>query len=177
MTKAHATAIATLGHLVVGCTEALADKNNKEVIEGFKNGSLKIFNANNLSMAKRAELGFGPLDPPSSQKTKQSAIITNPATCTFYVGSVGELKCPVLILPWGDTLPAGIQGTLADTGLFREPADDRKQQGIPKLPKCYRYDEEGGRVKGILGWAKGYETGGPLEKKREFPVLCADDDD
>jgi len=179
MSKAHATAIETLGHRVLGCNKELADKNNHDVLKAFKNG-YKAFNANNLSQTKRAELGFPPLDPMGSQKAamhrKQPTGIANPATCRFYVTG-GELRCPVLILPWGDTSPVGLAGTLADTGIFSELTDDGKPTGIPKPPKCYVYDEHAGVIRGIRGWAKGYEDGGPLERKREFPVLCAENAD
>ncbi|KAK4236005.1 hypothetical protein C8A03DRAFT_36110 [Achaetomium macrosporum] len=178
MSKAHATAIETLGHRVLGCTQELADENNRDVLRGFKDGTYKIFNANNLSQAKRAELGFAPLDTGTPKVArKPSTVITDPIPCRFYVSSVGEQKCPVLILPWGDTSPAGLHGTLASTGLFDNPTGDGRQLGVPKLPKCYIYDEEDGHVKGILGWARGYEAGGPFEKRREFPVLCAENAD
>jgi hypothetical protein len=180
MSKAHATAIETLGHRVLGCTPELADENNRDVLRGFKDGSYKIFNANNLSQAKRAELGFAPLDtstPKAGMPRKPSTAITDPVPCRFYLSSVGEQKCPVLILPWGDVSPAGLHGTLAGTGIFHDLAGDGRQLGVPKLPKCYTYDEEDGHIKGILGWARGYEAGGPLEKKREFPVLCAENAD
>jgi hypothetical protein len=180
MSKAHATAIETLGHRVVGCTTELANLNNDSVVKFFKDGSYKAFNANNLSQTKRAELGFPPLDSPSSQKTapprKLASGITDPVTSRFYVIS-GDLRYPVLILPWGDTSSVGLAGTLADTGIFCEFTDDGKPTGIPKPPKCYVYDEDASGIRGIRGWAKGYETGGPLEKKREFPVLCVENED
>ncbi|KAK4034846.1 hypothetical protein C8A01DRAFT_48843 [Parachaetomium inaequale] len=179
MNKEHRTAIRTLGHRVLDCTSELADQNNEQVVKAFKNG-YKAFNANNLSQTKRAELGYAPLDTPNSQKAalhrKQMARITDPLPCRFYVTSGGDLKCPVLVLPWGDISAAGLMGTLADTGIFREATDDGKPLG-PKLPKCYVYREARGRVVGIMGWAKGYENGGPLERKREFPVLCAESSD
>lgn len=179
MSKAHATAIETLGHRVLGCTKELADRNNHDVLKAFKNG-YRAFNANNLSQTKRAELGFPPLDPMSHQKAtmlrKQPAGITNPVSCRFYVTG-GELRCPVLILPWGDTSPVGLAGTLADTGIFSEVTEDGQPTGIPKPPKCYVYSEHAGVITGIRGWAKGYEDGGPLERKREFPVLCVEDAD
>lgn len=181
MSKAHATAIRTLGHRVRDCTKELADKNNREVLKAFKDGSYKAFNANNLSQTKRAELGFPPLDPLNAQKVaqhrKQTAGITDPQPCQFYVTSGADLKCPVLILPWGDISQAGLTGTLADTGIFREFTEDGRPLGVSKLPKCYVYREAGGHVVGIRSWAKGYEEGGPLEKKREFPVLCAESAD
>ncbi|KAL2162325.1 hypothetical protein VTH06DRAFT_7238 [Thermothelomyces fergusii] len=181
MTKAHVTAIETLGYRVRGCTKEMADKNNREVLKAFKDGSYKAFNANNLSQSKRAELGYPPLEPLVSQKPvqhrKQTAAITEPQPCRFYVTSGGDLRCPVLILPWGDTSRAGLMGTLADTGIFREFTDDGRPLGVPKLPKCYVYREIDGRIVGIKGWAKGYENGGPLERKREFPVLCAESAD
>jgi hypothetical protein len=68
-------------------------------------------------------------------------------------------------------------GTLADTGTFREVTDDGKLLGVSKLPKCYVYRGIDGHITGIQGWAKGYEIGGPSERKREFPVLCAESAD
>ncbi|KAL2134872.1 hypothetical protein VTI74DRAFT_10598 [Chaetomium olivicolor] len=180
MSKAHATAIEMLGHRVVDCTQELADKNNKEVLRDMKSGAYKPFNANTLNQSRRAMLGYPPLDPLTSGKAaaqrKSGPRITNPVPCRFYLAN-GEPRCPVLILPWGDTAPAGLVGTLADTGIFREVSDDGKQLAVPKLPKCYVYDVADGRVRGIKGWAEGYEDGGPLEKRREFPVLCAENSD
>ena len=179
MSKAHATAIETLGHRVLGCTKQLADRHNNDVLAAFK-GGYKAFNANNLSQSKRAELGFPPLEPTGSQKPpiqrKPTTGITDPITSRFYVTS-GELRCPVLILPWGDTSPVGLAGTLADTGIFCEFTDDGTPTGIPKPPKCYVYDEDASGITGIRGWAKGYESGGSQEQKREFPVLCVESND
>ncbi|KAK4133728.1 hypothetical protein BT67DRAFT_42071 [Trichocladium antarcticum] len=195
MSKAHATAIATLGHLVLGCTPELAEKNNARVVEAFKEGAYKPFNANYLSQTKRAELGFPPLESPMVQKAaaqrgslerpsatsparvrKQFAGIVDPVSSRFYLACRGDLKIPVLILPWGDVSPAGLGGTLADTGLLGDFTDDGKPLGVPKLPKCYEYDQVNGRIIGIRGWARGYESG-PLMRKREFPVLCVDGPD
>ncbi|KAL2265979.1 hypothetical protein VTJ83DRAFT_5331 [Remersonia thermophila] len=177
MTKAHVVAIETLGYRVIGCTKEMADMNNKAVLQAFRDG-YKIFNANNMSQAKRAELGYPPLDPLNSQKVamhrKQQAAgnAAEAVPCRFYVASGGDLKYPVLILPWDDLRPAGLQGSLADTGLFRAV------DGALKLPKCYVYHEDAsGEIKGIKGWAKGYESGGPYERKREFPVLCVEGHD
>ncbi|KAK4099438.1 hypothetical protein N658DRAFT_498366 [Parathielavia hyrcaniae] len=178
MSKAHATAIETLGHRVVGCTEEMANMNNEAVVRAMKDGSYKIFNANNLSQTKRAELGYPPLDPLASQKAamyrKPTGGVTRPVSGRFYVGNSGGEVYPVLILPWIQVSPVGLVGTLADTGLFRKTTDDGRLLAVPKLPKCYVYFEVAGRIIGIQGWAKGYEDGGPLERKREFPVLCAD---
>lgn len=179
MSKAHVTAIDTLGHRVLGCTKELADENNRKVLQAFKEG-YKVFNANNLSQTKRAELGYPPLDPLNSQKVamhrKQMAGITAPVPGRFYVGSGGASKCPVLVLPWGDMAAAGLIGSLVDTFIFGTKGGSSR--GIPDLPKCYDYLRlDKGQVMGIKGWAKGYETGGPLERKREFPVLCAENTD
>ncbi|KAL2261837.1 hypothetical protein VTK26DRAFT_3190 [Humicola hyalothermophila] len=198
MCKAHVTAIATLGHLVLDCTQEMADLNNAEVLEAFRNG-YKPFNANNLSQTKRAELGYPPLETPSSQKAgaqrsgaleaspsasfgkfrTQPSGVAYPTSARFYVavGSRGEAKYPVLILPLGDMSPAGIHGTLAETGIFNAYSDGRKQPGVPDLPKCYDYEMVDGRITGIKGWATGYGAGGPLVRKREFPVLCVDSPD
>lgn len=191
MTKAHSTAIEVLGHLVVDCTLELAERNNAKVMAAFKAG-YKVFNANNLSQAKRAEMGFPPLDSPSVQKSAAQRLgvqegqsgsparprklftgITDPVSCEFYLGSNPQegIHCPVLILPWGSLAPVGVEGVLADTGIFGERPD------MPKPPKCYTYDRVNGRITGIKGWAGGYEDGGPLVRKREFPVLCVDNPD
>lgn len=201
MCKAHATAIAVLGHLVIDCTQELADLNNAEVLEAFQKG-YRPFNANNLSQTKRAELGYPPLDSPNTQKAAaqragnygtpeaspsassakfriQSTGIAYPSSARFYValGPRGEVKYPALILPLGDLTPAGVKGTLAATGIFRGFSDGGKQPGMPDLPKCYEYERVDGRIAGIRGWATGYGAGGPLVKKREFPVLYVDNAD
>jgi hypothetical protein len=67
-----------------------------------------------------------------------------------------------------------VKGTLFDTGLFQEQLVDLELPKVPRLPECYDYHRSVDGVTGIKGWALGYEDGGPLEKKREFPVLCAD---
>ncbi|KAK4145626.1 uncharacterized protein C8A04DRAFT_10544 [Dichotomopilus funicola] len=180
MSKAHTTAIETLGHRVVGCTQEMAEKNNAVVLKAFQNG-YKAFNANNLSQAKRAELGFPPPDPLNSHRAamhrKQLAGATSPVPCRFYVTSDGDSKSLVLILPQGDISRAGLRGTLADTGLFPDVTDGGQSSGMQKPPRCYVYREVDGRIAGIKGWAKGYEDGGISERKREFPVLCVDDPD
>lgn len=180
MSKAHTTAIETLGHRVVGCTQEMAEKNNAVAVKAFQNG-YKAFNANNLSQAKRAELGFPPPDPLNSHRAamhrKQLAGVTNPVPCRFYVTSDGDSKSLVLILPQGDISRAGLRGTLADTGLFPDVTDGGQSSGMQKPPRCYVYREVDGRIAGIKGWAKGYEDGGGSERKREFPVLCVDDPD
>lgn len=182
MSKAHTTAIETLGFEVVDCTSELMEKNNAEVMQAFRE-NYKPFNANHLSQAKRAELGFPPLETPNWQKAasqraakdrsanaKKQGSVTHPEVGRFYVART-ETKCPVLILPKNDLAPVGLQGTLASTGIFSD-------SDMFKLPKCYTYEKDGNnRVLGIAGWAPGYEDGGPLVKKREFPVLVVNNPD
>jgi hypothetical protein len=179
MSKAHALAIEVLGHKVVDCTKEKAEMNNQAVLMAFKAG-YKIFNANNLSQAKRAELGFPPLDLNAQKqlimqhKAATASNLIEPMVCRFYVAHDRDIRFPVLILPWGDLSPAGLVGTLAETGLFKETTEDGESL---KLPRCYIYHEMNGEIVGIKGWAKGYERGGHNERKREFPVLCIDSHD
>lgn len=65
----------------------------------------------------------------------------------------------MILLPWGDFEGIKMSGTLKSTGLLANP------------PKCYVVDSE---TREILGWAPGYEDGGQLVAKREFPVMYYD---
>ncbi|CAJ2504638.1 Uu.00g120320.m01.CDS01 [Anthostomella pinea] len=70
---------------------------------------------------------------------------------------------PVMILGWGDQTEGGLQrnSNLADTGLLHKDSSP---------PKCYIYSDDA-----IVGWAPGYEDGGPKVKLRRFPVMFFDD--
>ncbi|KAK4654470.1 hypothetical protein QC762_403510 [Podospora pseudocomata] len=182
MSKEHTQAIRTLGWIVEGCDYKLMEMNNRMVIEAFKNG-YKPFNANQLNKTERAKKGFpqldkngtpmsSPLSAAASRQRKAASGIANPAPAGLYTGycTADQKQHPVVILPWDEENlnSAGLlELTLESAGLFSGP-----------LPKCYEYDrDDKGQVRRIKGWAEGYGIGGPLVKKREFPVLIIDSND
>jgi hypothetical protein len=182
MSKEHALAIRELGHQVWDCTKELADKNNDAVKKAFENG-YKPFNRNQLSKTERRSMGFGDPEPSpggragpdaNAQRKKAKPDPTPKAASKEFTGiaypldgelylaywSKTKLRFAVIILPWGDLLPStGMQGTLLGTGLLERP------------PKCYTIDRV---TREITGWAEGYEDGGRLVTKREFPVMYFD---
>ncbi|KAK4199289.1 hypothetical protein QBC40DRAFT_307633 [Triangularia verruculosa] len=182
MSKEHTQAIRTLGWVVEGCDQKLMDMNNKMVLEAMKNG-YKPFNANQLNKTERAKKGFpqldkngvpitSPLSTPVSRQRKQNTGIPNPTPAGLYTGHcvADQKQHPFIILPWTEeklTSAGLLDSSLEDVGLF-----------VDVVPKCYEYErDERNQVKRIKGWAEGYEDGGPLVKKREFPVLHIDSDD
>lgn len=182
LSKEHSLAIRELGHLVWDCTKELAEKNNDAVKKAFDNG-YKPFNRNQLSKTERKSMGFavpetiparrthGPWrDGPgnvasnstASGGSKEFAAVAYPVDGELYLGywSKNKTRYAVMLLPWGDLEPyTGIQGTLLGTGLLEKP------------PKCYTIDRV---THEITGWAEGYEDGGRLVNKREFPVMYFD---
>jgi hypothetical protein len=179
MSKEHSHAIAVLGHHVFDCDSEKATMNNAVVRKAFEAG-YKPFNRNQLTKAERLSLGFEfgletasarstPAKPmPASLPPPQSPASASPFTGVaypvageLYLGfwSKSKTKYAVILLPWGDLTPAGMVGTLSNTGLLGNP------------PSCYIVDRMSQEIR---GWAQGYEDGGPLVTKREFPVMYFD---
>ena len=184
MSKEHALAIRELGHLVWDCNKELAEKNNAAVKEAFAKG-YKPFNRNQLSKTERRSMGFADPETPSARKTqpgaagqrkkdkvgaesaqhagsKEFAGVAYPVDGELYLAywSKTKTRYAVILLPWGDLKPStGMQGTLLGTGLLEKP------------PKCYTIDRV---TREITGWAEGYEDGGRLVTKRDFPVMYFD---
>ncbi|OIW24660.1 hypothetical protein CONLIGDRAFT_102221 [Coniochaeta ligniaria NRRL 30616] len=181
MSKEHSLAIRELGHMVWDCTMELAEKNNEAVKRAFENG-YRPFNRNQLTKTERRSMGFA--DPetiparkapvtaalqrkkvaPDSVKighSKEFTGVVYPVDAELYLGywSKNKTRYVVKLLPWGDLAPAGLSGTLKGTDLLDKP------------PKCYTTDRATGE---ITGWAEGYEDGGRLVTKREFPVMYFD---
>jgi hypothetical protein len=63
------------------------------------------------------------------------------------------------MLPTTDFADIGLPGTIADIGLLED------------IPPCYRYNQ---RTKKVTGWQQGFEDGGPLASRRQFPVMYFD---
>ncbi|KAB5582892.1 hypothetical protein GE09DRAFT_284532 [Coniochaeta sp. 2T2.1] len=182
MSKEHALAIQELGHMVWDCNKALADKNNKAVKDAFEKG-YKPFNRNQLTKTERRSMGFpvpetvparraqtGAAAAAAQRKKEKAATDTaREASTGVYYPIEGELylgywsknktRYAVMVLPWGSLEPFGLQDTLKETGL------------LSSTPKCYTVDKA---TREITGWAEGYEDGGRLVTKREFPVMYFD---
>ncbi|KAI1809606.1 hypothetical protein GGS20DRAFT_590430 [Poronia punctata] len=75
---------------------------------------------------------------------------------------------PVMILGWDDQIAGGLEGNLASTGLLDKEA---------RPPKCYTYRRnvaDNSADNAIVGWAAGFEAGGPKVSQRKFPVMFFD---
>jgi hypothetical protein len=177
-------AISELGHLVQDCTEELAKKNNDTAREEFANG-YKAVTRNQLSKRELKSMGFVEPDTNSArtsvgrtrhsqrkkEKSEQGPISTKDKAAGIPYPIDGELylcwwkrdktNYPVVILPWGNMEPYKLRGTLQGTGLLETLT----------RPECYNYDSV---TLEIIGWAEGYEDGGPLVHKRELPVMYFD---
>ncbi|KAK0615598.1 hypothetical protein B0T17DRAFT_347521 [Bombardia bombarda] len=185
MSKERSQAVEHLGYLVFDCNTESMEKNNRAFKEAIVNG-YKVFNLNQLSKGERKSMGFSIADTPvakrvgeevgSAQQFVQARPfsstssprrpftgITNPKPGEIYLGYWAQEKrnYAVLVLPVDDLKNAGLQGTLAQTGLL-EPGN---------APKCYVIDKAKMSIK---GWAAGYGDGGHLVQKREFPVMYYD---
>lgn len=191
--KHHSLAVDLLGQLVWDCDSELAAKNNAVVQRAFDKEGYTPFNINRLSKQERISQGFvahespsmpksgGEIDSspsltPSTQQKTGGEIdpsphrgghrpfngITNPVPGELYLGywSKTRTRYAIMVFPfWGDISMTGLHGTLASVGL------------VSNAPKCVRVSRS---TQEILGWHKGYEDGGPLVTKREFPVVYFD---
>lgn len=176
MSKEHSKAVETLGCLVADCTPERMEVNNKMVLKAFQEG-YKPFNANQLSKTARAMKGYPQLDkqglpiPGTIQRLpKKFSGIFRAKPCELYVAVHPEEKksYPAIVLPWTDPdlSAVGIGMTFEDVGLFQVT-----------LPKCFDYVLEGDSVKGVKGWAAGFQDGGVYVKQREFPGVYIVDED
>ncbi|KAB5572250.1 hypothetical protein GE09DRAFT_956250, partial [Coniochaeta sp. 2T2.1] len=157
----HALVIQELGHMVWDCTKELAEKNNEAVKVAVEKG-YRPFNQNKLTNTKRMSVGIADAkaiparrtpvtaafqrkkDVPDSVKvgpSKDCTGVVYPIVAELYLVYWSKEKTwyVVMLLPWGDLGPAGLDGTLTDTGLLHSP------------PKCYTIDKA---TREITGWAE-----------------------
>jgi hypothetical protein len=172
--KAHKLAIETVGFQVIDCTREMAKMNNDVATRAFEEGYVP-FNVNRLSRAEKIEQGFLTPDESSKRKKRVSNAaagqeeklkpfpgLTSPVPGELYLGlwNKNKTKYPVMMFPMTGSIGiTGLPGTLASIGL------------LGTAPRCVRVNR---RTQRVDGWAKGYEDGGPLTYKREFPVLYFD---
>ncbi|KAM6534193.1 hypothetical protein FALCPG4_007126 [Fusarium falciforme] len=161
--RKHELAVSILGSLVKNCTPTRVEMNNKVAQEAFDQG---LGVPATIKRPKRPRFDGGTAEPraviPGHPHTRSSQVVSgimNPKAGEIYAAYWKSSRSfyPVLILPWGSFQDIGFKGTLLDTGLL----DD--------TPSCYAADGEAGE------WAEGYEAGGALVSKRQFPVVYFDE--
>lgn len=161
--RKHELAVSILGTLVKNCTQTRAEMNNEVAQEAFDQG---IGIPVTIKRPKRPRFDGGTAEPrpvaPGHPHTRSSQVVSgimNPEAGEIYAAYWKSSRSfyPVLILPWGSFQDIGFKGTLLDTGLL----DD--------TPPCYAAGGEAGE------WAEGYEDGGALVSKRQFPVVYFDE--
>ncbi|GAP93298.1 hypothetical protein SAMD00023353_5700100 [Rosellinia necatrix] len=183
--KSQAIAIKKLGFRVVNCNEELMEVNNKAVRDAFANGykpeRMRLKQMHLISKPARKDKNLARKTLPAAKSTLSSPgqwhkesreqpekIITNPKAFHIYC-CLWELDkvYPVLILGWNDLKPGGLT-TLASTGLLNKNSQP---------PNCYLYRGPGnGMDAAIVGWAPGFEDGGPKVNQRKFPAMFFDSD-
>lgn len=161
--RKHELAVSILGTLVKNCTPARVEMNNEVAQEAFDQGlGIPV----TIKRPNRPRFDGGIAEPraviPGHPHTRSSQVVSgirNPKAGEIYAAYWKSSRSfyPVLILPWGSFQHIGFKGTLLDTGLL----DD--------TPSCYAADGETGE------WAEGYEEGGALVSKRQFPVVYFDE--
>lgn len=191
------SAVKALGYRVLDCDETQVRLHNEIVEKAYANGYKPLgFKGNRLEINRRKrqsngqvakgasascatnsgptqekEATLGRPSTESGRETKDASspqsAITNPKTFHIYYGhwkvngcKKGEIY-PVMILGWDDQTGSGLKDTdLHDTGLLKKTSHP---------PNCYSYDS-----RKIVGWAPGYEDGGPKVELRRFPVMFFD---
>ncbi|KAL6402657.1 hypothetical protein AUP68_14111 [Ilyonectria robusta] len=179
MSRKPSVAIKHLGVKVLNCNKILAEKNNVAALEALQKehkhptadmvdnepkGDL-IPTSVYKAPARKTQESQGragkalPTDG-SSQQVTDVEVITEPIPGEFYLayrkGSTD--RCPVLLLPLGHLDNVGVPDAVEILGL------------IDSVPACYVYNQSAND----LVWQEGYEDGGPLVAKRQFPVMYLD---
>ncbi|KAI1189766.1 hypothetical protein F5B17DRAFT_166850 [Nemania serpens] len=170
--RAWPTAIRMLGYRVIDCTAAAAKKNNEAVDEAFANGYKPAGLQKIKKNRKRADAipklqgaisraglhGIASFSSSSGRrKTSQIEGITNPKAFHVYCCLWRPRFYPVVILGWDDQKPGGLEVRLSGTGLLDKTSNP---------PSCYIYHNAA-----IVGWAPGFEDGGPKVNQRKFPAM------
>ncbi|KAI0395543.1 hypothetical protein F5Y17DRAFT_423378 [Xylariaceae sp. FL0594] len=201
--RSYELAVRQLGYRVLGCDKSKAELNNRVVDSAFANGyrpmnqMLKIRRRSDhrqngtptrppgtdLASSTKPRKAGNPTpkeslarDGSSLTRSKPSQAvderatkpITDPKAFHIYYAywKPDRRTWPVMILGWDEQKRGGLEGNLASTGLLGKEASP---------PKCYIYGKSAASQGGaIIGWAQGYEDGGPKVNQRRFPVMFFD---
>lgn len=177
-----ATAVRELGIRVQNCDASKAAQNNAAFAAALKGGyqvlkgkpSLKeAVSRSRLAAALRVTHERGRSGDGDNSEGEEAATqrirsrsrpfngITNPVAGELYLGRWRSRWHAAIMLPIGSLETVGICGSIYDTRLIKR-----------HIPMCYARDS----ARTILGYAKGFEDGGPDAKNRRFPVMYFDDD-
>lgn len=165
LSRQTAVVIDHFGIEVLGCDRTLAEKHNAAARAAFKrarSGGQATSRGNSSARSGRSQTQScqDALSGGDRRNQKGREPVVNPTSGDVYLGHWGKAKksWAVLLLPTKNIGDVGVRGTIESLGLTR------------KVPACYDYD---GQTKEFR-WAEGYEDGGDLVAKREFPVLYFD---
>ncbi|KAI1764493.1 hypothetical protein GGR53DRAFT_466338 [Hypoxylon sp. FL1150] len=187
------SAVKELGYRVVDCDETQVRMHNKIVKEAFDNGykplgykgrprsdnirqkrGPKVQALTGAIESRAANSGPGQENESTPERlpteSSQDSGITHPKVFHIYYGKWrvdgrknGEFY-PVMILGWDKQEGSGLSPEdtpyLHSTNLLEKSSHP---------PSCYKYDSTR-----IIGWAPGYEDGGPKVGLRKFPVMFFD---
>lgn len=158
LSREHALAVRTLGTRVLNCDAALAEKNNAMAKEAFSK-NLGLPWSESQETQNRADKPTQHLDRGKQTESREVpdepvAEIVHPVVGDIYAVSWRGVKSfyPALVLPW-----TSFNHFSWKTALLRE------------TPECYLFDKA--KDPYPRGWAKGYESGGPLVNERMYPVI------
>lgn len=161
--KDYSTALIEIGYYISDCNEERARIHNAEVQEKLDRGYQP---SNRFAGRKKAEnldisdvASSKPPQPQPSERTKRQTI-TKPKPFHVYHCYFEKQYWACLILDWDEQIAACPFDTLEETQLFLKRAQP---------PQCYNRTN-----KKIIGWAEGYEDGGPKVHHRNFPIMYFD---
>lgn len=165
LSRETAVVIKHFGIEVEGCNKTLAEKNNTAARAAFRRArsggqATSTGDSSARSGRSRTQSCQDTLSGGDRFNQKGREPVVDPTPGDVYLGLWGKAKksWAVLLLPTKNIGDVGMSGTIESLGL------------TAKVPACYDYD---GQTKEFR-WAEGYEDGGALVAKREFPVLYFD---
>lgn len=103
-----------------------------------------------------------PIGPLKDTKEFKGVINAVPGEIYYGFWTKNKMKYAVVVCGWGDQRCIGHPGKTLG-GLWPTL--------LNRAPPCYNIDRQ---KKGIIGWAEGYEDGGPLVQRRAYPVQFFD---
>ncbi|KAM5349725.1 hypothetical protein ACJ41O_006230 [Fusarium nematophilum] len=169
-------AVRLLGTVVLNCTDELANQNNLVARESFAKGlgyppgsqsarprDEDTTKVNGLTPVRRRISHPQTRDASHARRTQAIAPkVLDPKPGEIYVVYWKKEKAyyAVMILPWRRFTQLGMTEALLETGLLND------------VPPCYVFNKKTDHM--ARGWASGYQDGGHLVPKRQFPVIYFD---
>lgn len=166
LSRETAVVIEHFGTEVLGCDRTLAEKNNTVAHTAFKMarpGGQATSTSDDSSSTQPGRSRMQSHRGTSSggdRRSQRREMVVNPTPGNIYLGFWGKAKKSwiVFLLLTKNIGDIGICNIMESLGLTR------------KVPVYYDYDRQTKEFR----WAEGYEDGGALVARREFPVLYFD---